>query len=51
MKFFLNVNKNAPLNLSILSYGDCCNLNITCALTETAIPERFFSLLADQCKK
>ena len=45
IRFFLNVNQNAPLNLAVLSYAGKCILNITCKLTHTEIPEIFFSIL------
>lgn len=45
VRFFLNNNRNAPLNLAILSYNGKCRVDLTCGLKVTAIPEKFFSLL------
>ncbi|MBQ7712677.1 MAG: hypothetical protein IJT69_02540 [Clostridia bacterium] len=51
VKFFLNIGKNTPLNVAVVSYGDLCHLDITCGLKESGIPARFFALLTDQGKK
>ena len=51
VKFYLNIGKNTPLNVAIVSYDDICHIDITCGLKETPIPERFFTLLTDQGKK
>ena len=51
VKLFLNIGKNTPLNVAVVSYDDVCHLNITCGLKESGIPTRFFSLLTDQGKK
>lgn len=45
VRFFLNNNRNAPLNLAMLSYNGKCRVTLTCGLQETAIPETFFSFL------
>ncbi len=45
VRFFLNNNRNAPLNLAMLSYNGKCRVTLTCGLKETDIPEKFFSLL------
>jgi len=51
VKFFLNISKNTPLNVAVVSYESTCNVDITCGLKDTALPERFFALLTDQGKK
>ena len=51
VRFFLNISKNTPLNVAVLSYGDVCHVDLTCGLKESDLPERFFRLLADQGKK
>ena len=51
VKFFSNVNQNAPLNVGVISFGDVCEVSVTCLLKESALPERFFSLLHSQGKK
>jgi len=51
VKLFLNIGKNTPLNVAIVTYDDVCRVNITCGLKESDIPERFFRLLSDQGRK
>ena len=51
VKFFSNVNRNAPLNVGLVSCGDVCAVSVTCLLKETPLPERFFALLHSQGKK
>ena len=51
VKFYLNVSKNAPLNVAVLSYGDFCHVDLTCGLKQSEIPDRFFALLKNQGKK
>lgn len=51
VKLFLNIGKNTPLNVAVISYGDVCHVNITCGLKKSSIPDRFFDLLTDQGKK
>ena len=51
VRFFSNVNENAPLNVGVISFGDLCEVSVTCLLKETDLPERFFSLLQPQGKK
>ncbi len=51
VKFFLNIGKNTPLNVAVLSYGNVCHVDLTCGLKSSEIPARFFSLLNSQGKK
>ena len=51
IRFFLNIGKNAPLNVAIVSYAGTCRVNLTCGLKESDIPARFFELLLTQGKK
>ena len=51
LRFFLNIGKNAPLNVAVLSYGGSCRVSLTCGLKETDVPARFFELLRTQGKK
>ena len=51
IRFFLNIGRNTPLNVAVVSYGGVCRVNMTCGLKETAIPARFFDLLQNQGKK
>lgn len=51
VKFYLNIGKNTPLNVAIVSYDGVCRVTITCGLKESSIPDRFFELLTDQGKK
>lgn len=45
VRFFLNVGKNAPINLAISTYNDICNVTVTNGLEGDEIPARFFKLL------
>ena len=51
IKLFLNIGKNAPLNVAIVSYNGVCRINMTCGLKESDIPARFFDLLHTQATK
>ena len=51
VKFFLNIGKNAPINLAIVTYNGICNIDITNGLEGREIPDRFFSVLRAQGKK
>ena len=51
MKFFLNIGKNAPINLAISTYNGICSINITNDIEGRELPDRFFAFLEDQCKK
>ena len=51
VKFFLNVGKNAPLNVAILTYNGICNVDVTNGLEDRDIPDRFFKILTSQGKK
>lgn len=51
VKFFLNIGKNTPLNVAVVSYDDVCHVDLTCGLTGSDIPARFFELLQTQGKK
>ena len=51
VKFFLNIGKNAPMNLAILTYNGICNIDVTNGMEGRAIPDRFFKLLTSQGKK
>lgn len=51
VKFFLNVGKNTPLNVAVVSYNGVCHIDITCGLKESTLPERFFRILQTQGKK
>ena len=51
VKFFLNIGKNAPMNVAIVTYNGICNVDVTCGLDGCDIPERFFRLLTSQGKK
>ena len=51
VKFFLNIGKNAPINLALSSYNGVLNVNVTNGLKGRELPERLFSLLLAQGKK
>ena len=51
VKFFLNIGKNAPVNLAVNTFNDVCHVNVTNDLTDQLIPARFFALLQSQGKK
>ena len=45
VRFFLNINRNAPLNVAMMSYAGKCFIDVTCGLKNTDIPEKFFDFL------
>ena len=51
VKFFLNIGKNAPMNLAIATCNGICNIDVTNGMESRDIPERFFRLLTTQGKK
>ena len=51
VKFFLNIGKNAPMNLAVVTYNGVCNVDITNGLQSRDIANRFFTLLTTQGKK
>ena len=51
VKFFLNIGKNAPINLAVSTFDGIVNVNVTNGLTGREIPDRLFSLLSAQGKK
>ena len=51
VRFFLNIGKNAPMNVAIATYNGVCNIDVTNGLEGRDIPSRFFALLTTQCKK
>ena len=42
VRLFLNINRNAPLNVAVNTYAGKCFLNVTCGLKNTTLPENFF---------
>ncbi len=46
VRFFLNISRNTPLNVAVVSYQGRCRVDMTCGLKETVIPERFFRNLS-----
>ena len=45
VRFYLNISRNTPLNVAVVSYGGHCRVDMTCGLKKTEIPDRFFRLL------
>ena len=45
IRFFLNISRNTPLNVAVVSYAGRCRVDMTCGLKRTEIPDRFFTLL------
>ena len=51
VKFFLNIGKNAPMNLAVVTCHGIVNVDVTNGIEGRKIPERFFALLKGQDKK
>ena len=51
VKFFLNIGKNAPINVAVCTCNGICNIDVTNGISDRVIPERFFALLQSQGKK
>jgi len=45
VRLFLNVNRNSPLNIGLISYAGKCTVSLTSKLKNTDIPAKFFELL------
>jgi len=45
VKLFMNINRNAPINVAVISYAGKCFADVTCGLKNSDIPDRFFDLL------
>lgn len=51
VKFFLNIGKNAPINLAVVTYKGTCCIDITNGVEGEDLPTRLFSLLKGQGRK
>lgn len=47
MQLFINISKNAPLNLGALSFNGITHLNFTRLLKKTCLPEKAYRLLTE----
>ena len=51
VKFYLNIGKNAPVNLAVVTYDGICNIDVTNGLTDRSLPDRLFARLTAHGKK
>ncbi|MBO7390157.1 MAG: hypothetical protein J6U39_01815, partial [Clostridia bacterium] len=51
VRFYLNIGKNAPINLAVVTYNGVCRLDVTNGMEGRDLPDRFFSLVRSHGKK
>ena len=51
VRFYLNIGKNAPINIAVVTYNGVCRLDVTNGMEGRELPDRFFSLVRSHGRK